>query len=109
MVFPPAQARRQRPRGQNREGRGTTNINTTESAHASTAEDVSIFERGDVPIVDECGERVVGVSFGTDEYVMGRAMELVKDGGKDRLACCLADMSDTLLAPALPSNPSSRW
>ena len=29
-------------------------------------------------------------------------MELVKDGGPDRLACWLDNMSDTLLAPSLP-------
>ena len=35
---------------------------------------------------------LVGVLTGTDEYVLERAMEVVRDGGADRLARCLASM-----------------
>ena len=34
------------------------------------------------------------VPIGTDEYVLDRAMEVVRDGGADRLARCLAHMPD---------------
>ena len=37
---------------------------------------------------------MVGVPIGTDEYVLDRAMEVVRDGGADRLARCLAHMPD---------------
>ena len=37
---------------------------------------------------------VVGVPIGTEEYVRGRAMEVVRDGGADHLARCLANMPD---------------
>ena len=37
---------------------------------------------------------MVGVPIGTDEYVLDRAMEVVRDGGADRLARCLANMPD---------------
>ena len=37
---------------------------------------------------------LVGVLTGTDEYVLERAMEVVRDGGADRLARCLANMPD---------------
>ena len=36
----------------------------------------------------------VGVPIGTDEDVLERAMEVVKDEGADRLARCLANMLD---------------
>ena len=32
---------------------------------------------------------MVGVPIGTDKYVLDRAMEVVRDGGADRLARCL--------------------
>ena len=37
---------------------------------------------------------VVGSPIGTDEYVLGRAMEIMEDGGADRLARFLSDMPD---------------
>ena len=37
---------------------------------------------------------MVGVPIGTDEYVLDRAMEVVRDEGADRLARCLANMPD---------------
>ena len=41
---------------------------------------------------------MVGFSIDTDEYVLERAMEVVKDGGEDHLARCLANMPDTQAA-----------
>ena len=37
---------------------------------------------------------MVCVPIGTDEYVLERALEVVRDGGADRLARCLAIMLD---------------
>ena len=37
---------------------------------------------------------MVGVPIGTDEYVLDRAMEVVRDEGTDRLVRCLANMPD---------------
>ena len=37
---------------------------------------------------------MVGVPIGTELYVRGRAMEVVRDGGADYLARCLAKMPD---------------
>ena len=34
----------------------------------------------------------MGVPIGTDEYVLGRALKVVRDVGAGRLACCLANM-----------------
>ena len=50
---------------------------------------------------------MVGVPIGTDLYVLERASEVVKDGGADRLARCLANMSDKQAA-ALIANDSQR-
>ena len=36
----------------------------------------------------------MGVPIGTDECVLERALEVMSDGGVDRLACCLANMTD---------------
>ena len=44
------------------------------------------FLRLYVRIVDEGGVTMVGVPIGTDEYVLERALEVVRDGGADRLA-----------------------
>ena len=41
---------------------------------------------------------MVGFSIDTDEYVLERAMEVVKDGGEDHRARCLANMPDTQAA-----------
>ena len=37
---------------------------------------------------------MVGVPIGNDEYVLERAGEIVKEGGTDHLARCLANMPD---------------
>ena len=37
---------------------------------------------------------MVGVSIGTDDYVLDRAIEVARDGGADRLARCLASVPD---------------
>ena len=66
--------------------------------HAPTAEDISLLERVGVRIVGERGVRMVGVPIGTDEYVLERAMEAVRDGGADCLARCLANVPDKLAA-----------
>ena len=37
---------------------------------------------------------MVGAPIGTDEYVLDRAMEVLRDRGADRLARCLVNMPD---------------
>ena len=60
--------------------------------HAPTAEKISLLES--FRIADEGGVTVVGIPSGTGEYVRGRAMEVVRGGGADRLVRCLANMPD---------------
>ena len=62
--------------------------------NVSTAEEFSLPESADFHVVGEGGVAVVGAPIGTDEYVLERAMEVVKDGGADRLAPCPANMPD---------------
>ena len=62
--------------------------------HAPTAEEISLLESVDVSIAGEGGATVVGAPIGTHEYVLDRAMGVVRDGGADRLARCLANMPD---------------
>ena len=62
--------------------------------HAPTAEEISLLESVDVRVADEGEVTVVGVLIGTDEYVLERAREIVKEGGTDHLASCLANMPD---------------
>ena len=69
--------------------------------HAPTAKEISRLESVDVRIVDEGGVTVVGVPIGTDEHVLKRASEVVRDGGADRLARCLANMPDKQAAPLI--------
>ena len=76
--------------------------------HAPTAEEISLVESVDVSITGEGGATVVGVPIGTDEYVLDRAMEVVRDGGADRLARCLANMPDKQAAALIAIEPSGR-
>ena len=62
--------------------------------HGPTAKEISLLESVEVSIVGEGGVTVVGVPIGADEYVLERAMEIVRYGGADRLSCCLANMLD---------------
>ena len=62
--------------------------------HASTAEDISLLESVDFRVADEGRVTVVGVPIDTDEYVLERAREIVKEGGTEDLARCLANMPD---------------
>ena len=62
--------------------------------HAPTVEEISLLKRVQVRIADEGGGTVVGVPIGTEEYVRGREMEVVRDEGVGRLARCLANMPD---------------
>ena len=62
--------------------------------HAPTAEEISRLESVDVRVTDEGGVTVVGVPIGTDEYALERAREIIKEGGTDHLARCLANMPD---------------
>ena len=62
--------------------------------HAPTAEEISLLESVDICIAVTEGVAVVSVPIGTDEYVMKRTMEVLRDGGVDRLALCIANMSD---------------
>ena len=57
--------------------------------YASTAEEILLLESIDVRIAGEGGATVEGVQIGTDEYVLDRAIEVVRDGGADRRARCL--------------------
>ena len=65
-----------------------------EKSHAPTAEDISILKSVDVRVAYKGGVTVVGVPTGNDEYVLERAREIVKEGGTDHLASCLANMPD---------------
>ena len=47
---------------------------------------------------------MVGVPIGTDEYVLERAMGVMKDGGADRLAPCLANMPGMQAAAPITIN-----
>ena len=40
----------------------------------------------------------MGVPIDMDEHVLDRAMEIVRDGRADRVACCLASMPNTQAA-----------
>ena len=68
-------------------------VELTPKGHAPTTEDISLLESL-VRIEGEGGVTVVGIPIGIDEYVLEREMEVVKDGGADRLAHCLANMPD---------------
>ena len=62
--------------------------------HAPTMEGISLLESVEVRIADEGGVTVVGVPIGTEVYVWGRELEVVRDDGADRLARSLANMPD---------------
>ena len=72
----------------------------TPKGHAPTAE-ISLLASVDVRIVDEGGVTVVGVSIGTDKHVLERTFEVVRGGGADRLARCLANMPDKQAAAVI--------
>ena len=48
---------------------------------------------------------MVGVPISTDEYVLERAMEVVRDGGADSLARYLANMPDKQAAALIGTEP----
>ena len=64
--------------------------------HGRTAEEISLLESVDVRVADGEGVTVVGVPNGTDENVLlvERTREIVKEGGTDHVARCLANMPD---------------
>ncbi|CAN0290043.1 unnamed protein product, partial [Laminaria digitata] len=62
--------------------------------HAPTAEKISLRESIDVRIAEEGRVTVVSVPIGTEEYVRGRAMKVIGDGGTYRLARCLTNTLD---------------
>ena len=66
--------------------------------YAPTAEEISLPESVDVRIAGEGRATVVGIPIGTDEYVLDRAIEVVRDGGADRLPRCLANMPEQAVA-----------
>ena len=78
--------------------------------HAPTAEDISLLESVDVCVADEAGVTVVGVPIGTDEYVLERAREIVKEGGTDHRALHAASPTcrTNKRRPSSSSNPSGR-
>ena len=65
---------------------------------------ISFLESVDVRIIGEGRVTVVGVPIGTDEYVLERAMGVMKDGGADRLAPCLANMPGMQAAAPITIN-----
>ena len=71
---------------------------------APTVEEISLLESVGVRIAGEGGAAVVGIPIGTDEYVLDRAIEVVRDRGADRLARCLASIPDKQPAALSPSN-----
>lgn len=58
-----------------------------------TAEEILVVEIVDVRVA-EGGVAVAGVPIDTEEYVLEWTLELVKNGGVDPLARCLAIMLD---------------
>ena len=66
------------------------------------------FLRLYVRIVDEGGVTMVGVPIGTDEYVLERALEVVRDGGAGRLARCFAYMPDKQAAALVATESSGQ-
>ena len=52
---------------------------------------------------------MVGAPVSTDEYVLGREMELAKNEGVDRLARCLVNIPDKQAAAALIAIESLGW
>ena len=73
--------------------------------HIPTVEDIPPLESVHVRTAKEAGVTVVGVPIGTDKHVLERAMEVVKDGGVDRLACCLASLPNMLPRKGLDTRP----
>ena len=69
--------------------------------HAPAAEESSLLESVDVRIVGEGGVTVVGVPIGTDEYVLKRALEVVRDWGVERLVRFLANVPNKQAAALL--------
>ena len=74
----------------------TKTIARPPKGYAPTAEGISLLliESVDVRIAVEGGVTGVGVPIGTDEFVLDRAKEVVRDERADRLARCLASMPD---------------
>lgn len=70
--------------------------------HIPTMGYVPLLESVHVRVANEAGVTVVGVPIGTDERVLERAMEVVKDRGVDRLECCLIYMPDKQAASFNP-------
>ena len=74
--------------------------------HAPTTEVMSLLERVDIIVADEAGvTRSVGVPIGTEECVLERTMDVMKDGGADHLARCLANMPDKQAAAFIDIEP----
>ena len=72
-------------------------VNTAKNVpkgRAPTAEESSLLESVGARIVGEGGMTVVGVPIGSDEEVLERAMEVVRDGGADHVARCLVNTPD---------------
>ena len=64
------------------------------NGNALAPEEISLLGSVDVHIANEGGVTVVGVPNGADECVLEQSMKVLKDGGADCLARCLANMSD---------------
>ena len=66
---------------------------------------MSLLESVDARVADERKVTVVGVPIDTDEYVLERAMRVMRDGGAERLARCLADMPNKKAAALIAIEP----
>lgn len=58
------------------------------------AEEISFLYGVDVRIAEEGGATVVGIPIGTEEYLVDRAVGIVRVEAQTTLALCLADMPD---------------
>ena len=72
-------------------------------AHVPTTKESSHVASVDIRIVEERGVTVVGVSTGSEEYVVERAVEQVRGGGKKCLPCRLNKTSTR--PPSQQPNP----
>ena len=71
--------------------------------HVPTLEEIALLKSVDVRIAERGGVKVVGVPIGTDAYVMGSMMEIVQNGGAERLAWMLPHMPNKQSANPEPT------
>lgn len=64
----------------------------TPNGHVPTPAEISTLAGFSVRIADEGDIKVVGVSFGTDEFAIESAMGIMRDGGTEQLERMLPGM-----------------